>query len=168
MTRALACAVAVTCVACGGGNPGSPSGGSGSGSGGGTGGTGLGRGSITAQIDGVSFTGVATAATLQSGIFATAASNSNLSITLGFGALGVPGTTPISATSPTNANMVVVSGGTTQSWAASTSGGSGSLTITSINATGASGTFNFTMVPVPGTGASGTKSVTNGTFSVTF
>lgn len=63
---------------------------------------------------------------------------------------------------------VVVSGGTAQSWAAGTSGGSGTLPINSINSTGASGTFAFTMVPVPGTGASGTKSVTNGNFSVTF
>lgn len=165
--RALVCAVAVMCAACGGGNPAAPSGGSGSGSGGGTN-TGLGRGTITAQIDGVTFTGVATAATNQSGIFATAASNGSNTIALGFGALAVASTTAVNATSPTNANMVVYSGSTAQSWAASTSGGSGTLTITSINATGATGTFAFTMVPVPGTGATGTKSVTNGTFSVTF
>jgi hypothetical protein len=172
MTRTLACLMTVMCVACGGGNPASPSGGSNPGSSGGTGGTGgtatVGRGTITAQIDGVTFSGVVGAATNQSGIFATAASNNGNTITLGFGALAVVGTTSVRATSPTNANMVIVSGGSGQSWAASTSGGSGTLTIASINSTGASGTFAFTMVPVAGTGASGTKSVTNGTFSVTF
>lgn len=171
MTRTLACVISVMCVACGGGNPSAPSGGSGSGSGsgGGSGGGGvIGRGTITAQIDGVAFTGVATAATNQSGIFAAAASNGPGTIALGFGALAAVGTTSVGPTSPTNANMVATSGSTGQSWAASTSGGSGTLTITSINATGATGTFSFTMIPVAGTGASGTKSVTNGTFSVTF
>ncbi len=169
MTRALACVMAVTVVACGGSNPASPSAVPSAGaSGGGVGTPVTGRGTITAQIDGVAFSGVATVATNQSGIFAAAASNGVGAITFGFGAVAAVGTTPVNATSPTNANLVVASGTSAQSWAASTAGGSGTLTITSITSVGASGTFAFTLVPVPGSGASGTKSVTSGTFSVTF
>ena len=174
LVRAAACAAVVLSLACGGGNPTSPSGsGSGSGSGtgsgsGGSGGSAINRGTISALIDGVQFTGTATAATNQSGIFATAASNSGATITFGFGALANAGTTQVNATSPTNAQLVVVNGGTSQSWSASTSGGSGSLTITSINATSATGTFAFTLVPSAGSSATGTRAVTNGTFSVTF
>jgi hypothetical protein len=42
------------------------------------------------------------------------------------------------------------------------------VNITSINATSATGTFSFTLVPVVGTGASGNRTVSNGSFSVTF
>ncbi|NOT43158.1 MAG: hypothetical protein HOP14_00975 [Acidobacteria bacterium] len=166
----MACAIAVMCVACGGdNNPAAPTGGAGAPAAGGNSGPtpATSRGTITAQIDGVAFNGIATAATNQSGIFAAAAANGVNSVAFGFGALAAVGTTSVSATSPTNANLVVLSG-TTGSWAASTSGGSGSLTISTINATGATGTFSFTLVPVPGTGATGNKSVTNGSFSVTF
>lgn len=168
---ALACLAVVVSVGCGGGSPTSPSGGSGSGSGGSTGGggsTGVNRGTITAVIDGVPFTGIATAATNQSGIFATASANAANTISFGFGALAAPGTTAIGATSPTNAQLVVVSGNPTQSWSAGTSGGAGTLAITSISATGASGTFAFTMVPSAGSTATGSRSITSGTFSVTF
>lgn len=49
------------------------------------------------------------------------------------------------------------------------SGGTGTVTITAISATGASGTFSLSAVPLaPGGGATGTKAVTNGAFSVTF
>lgn len=167
MVRTIACAIVVMNVACGGETPTGPSGASAGPSGTGGGPT-VGRGTITAQIDGATFTGVATTAANQSGIFAAAASNNGGTITLGFGALATVGTTSIGVRSPTNANMVVISGGSVQSWAASTSGGTGTLTISSMTATGATGTFSFTMVPVPGSGASGTKSVTNGTFTVTF
>lgn len=49
------------------------------------------------------------------------------------------------------------------------SGGTGTVTITAINATGASGTFSLSAVPFSaGGGATGAKLVTNGTFNVTF
>jgi hypothetical protein len=49
-------------------------------------------------------------------------------------------------------------------------GGSGTLTIATLTAAGATGTFAFTAVPpqAGGAGATGTKVVTNGTFNVTF
>ncbi|MFA5911077.1 MAG: hypothetical protein WC815_20070 [Vicinamibacterales bacterium] len=49
------------------------------------------------------------------------------------------------------------------------SGGTGTVTITAISATGASGTFSLSAVPLtPGGGTTGTKAVTNGAFNVTF
>ena len=175
------CSLVFGAVACGGGGPTSPSGsspGTGSnggttgtggtgGSGGGGGGTAPNHGTLTAVIDGVPYSGVVRTATSQSGIFAAAAMN-DANVGFGIGALAVPGTTAISATSPTNALLTAGTGVPAMSWFASTSGGSGTLTISTITATGATGTFQFTMPPTPGTGASGTRSVTNGTFSVTF
>lgn len=175
------CWLALGALACGGGGPTSPSGsssGTGSsggtggsggsgGSGGGSGGSGPNQGTVTAVIDGVPYTGVVRAATSQSGIFAVAAMNDS-NVGFGFGGLAVAGTTSISATSPTNALLTSGSTVPQMSWFASTSGGSGTLTISTITATGATGTFQFTMPPTPGSGASGTRSVTNGSFTVTF
>jgi hypothetical protein len=47
-------------------------------------------------------------------------------------------------------------------------GGTGTLVISSFTATGASGTFSFVAAATSSTGATGTKTVTNGTFNVTF
>lgn len=48
------------------------------------------------------------------------------------------------------------------------SGGSGSITLSTLTSTGASGTFSFTATASTTTGAAGTKSVTNGKFNVKF
>jgi hypothetical protein len=53
-------------------------------------------------------------------------------------------------------------------WGVTPVGGSGTITITSISATGASGTFSGTLVAQAGSGASGNKVITNGAFTVTF
>jgi hypothetical protein len=45
-------------------------------------------------------------------------------------------------------------------------GGTGTLTITQLSATGVAGTFSFTAVPLAG--ATGDKAVTAGAFNVTF
>lgn len=176
---ALTVCAAVLGAACGGGgSPTSPTGGSSGGGTGGSGGSGGGtgggggaapnHGTITATIDGVAYSGVVRTATSQSGIFAIAAMNDQTNVGFGIGALAAAGTTSISATSPTNALLTTSTGVPAVSWFASTSGGSGTLTISTITATGATGTFQFTMQPTPGTGASGTRSVTNGSFTVTF
>ena len=174
------CAVVLGAACGGGGSPTSPTGGSSGGGTGGTGGSGGSGGSgggggaapnygtITATIDGVAYSGIVRTATNQSGIFAIAAMNDQTNVGFGVGALAAVGTTSISATSPTNALLTTTTGVPAVSWFASMSGGSGTLTISSINATGATGTFQFTLQPTPGTGASGTRSVTNGSFTVTF
>jgi hypothetical protein len=57
-----------------------------------------------------------------------------------------------------------------QTWTANAAvvGSSGTVTLTSFSSTGASGTFSFVAVALAGTGSTGTKTITNGSFSVTF
>jgi hypothetical protein len=52
-------------------------------------------------------------------------------------------------------------------WVTGASGGSGSVTLTTLTDTRIAGTFEFTAVPVTG-GASGTRTITQGSFDVEF
>jgi len=56
----------------------------------------------------------------------------------------------------------------TQTWQTTVAGGSGTLVITTFSATSASGTFSFVAPAIASTGATASKTVTNGTFNVTF
>jgi hypothetical protein len=118
---------------------------------------------LTATIDGQSWVGTISTAVNSAGVFAIAATNA-AGLTLAFGAPAVQGTTSVGLTSGTNAQLAQ----DTQGWQAAVTNGSGTVNITSINATSATGTFSFTLVPVVGTGASGNRTVSNGSFSVTF
>ncbi len=53
-------------------------------------------------------------------------------------------------------------------WETGYNGGTGTITVSTLTASGASGTFNFTGQAIPGTGATGTAAVTNGKFNVSF
>jgi len=124
------------------------------------------NGSMSARIDGADWSAT-TALTVaySGGILAFAGSDAS-SATLGIGVIpDGPGTYPIGINEPTNANLTFGAG---KSWSAASTGGSGSVTLTAIDAHSATGTFQFTMEPVGTTGATGTHSVTNGAFSVTF
>ncbi|MEQ1868733.1 MAG: hypothetical protein ABL961_01775 [Vicinamibacterales bacterium] len=55
----------------------------------------------------------------------------------------------------------------TGAWNANVTGGSGSITLTSVSTTAASGSYSITLVPQAGTGAVGDRAV-SGTFNVTF
>jgi hypothetical protein len=168
-------AVFVLAAACGGGNPAGPSGSSGSGSGsggsGGSGGTGGASGgrTISALIDGVPFNAAASgtrsgnpALLLVAGSTVAGATGS----TLGFGAPLAVGTHAIAVGSGLNANLTILNGTAVASgYLAFQTSGSGSVTIATLTATGATGTFNFVMTSTTG-GAP--KTVTNGTFDVTF
>ena len=55
-----------------------------------------------------------------------------------------------------------------RSWHALSTVGNGTVTLTSISATGAAGTFAFTAPAVASSGATGSKVVTNGSFDVKF
>jgi hypothetical protein len=52
-------------------------------------------------------------------------------------------------------------------WACNISGGSGTITVTSVSQSAATGSFACTMVPVAGSPATGNRQV-SGTFDVTF
>ena len=122
------------------------------------------NGSITAQIDGGSFTATTIAATYTSGIMGIAGTDAQ-GRTIGLGGqVPGPGTYTVGVTSPANFSVTIGSAG----WQAAITLGSGSLTVTSISAAGAKGTFQFTAGPVSGTTASGTKVVTAGAFDVKF
>ncbi len=124
------------------------------------------HGTITATIDGVAFNGTATAAAISNGVLGIGGWNglSTPSITIGIGVLAQVGTTSIGPISPTNVNLMVGS----QGWVADVTGGSGTVTISTLTATGATGTFSVTVKPVPNTGSTGNKVIANGTFNVTF
>ena len=153
MRVAMSCLL-VTALGCGGDN---------------TGPNGQTNGDMTAKIDGASFSSVATFATRNATnggtIVALSGADANsTAIGMGFIDTGV-GTYTISATSGTNADLIE-SGGHT--WSASALGGSGTLTVTTLDATHIVGTFSFTMAPTTGSGASGNRSVTQGAFDVKF
>jgi hypothetical protein len=124
--------------------------------------------SMSAKIDGVAWSGTGGVTAIHgSGLFSIGAAN-NSGVTLGVATIASgPGTYTV-GTSATNSNLMMFAGGALRSWKAGVAGGSGSITFTTLTATGASGTFFFTLVPDVATGATGNKSVTEGVFNVTF
>jgi hypothetical protein len=131
--------------------------------------SGPGNGSLTAKLDGSNWNATTIVATYPSGILAIAGTD-NQGQTIGFavGPTTATGTFPVAITSGVNASLTVASGSSAQSWNAVQTSGSGSVTLTTITATHAVGTFQFTVVPVPGTGATGSRSITQGSFDVTY
>jgi hypothetical protein len=121
---------------------------------------------MSAKIDGTSWQAeLALFATDTGQFFAVGASGSGR--TLGFAALKQQGTQQVSDGAGTNANYSeTASPGA--SWVSTPGTGVGSVTVTSINETGAKGTFSFQVAPLPNTSATGTKSITEGRFDVTF
>jgi hypothetical protein len=127
-------------------------------------------GSISAQINGVAWAAVCVkAATFFNGIVSFAGSD-NLTNVANAEVIGIatqaagPGTFPISLSNGTNAQLTI---GATQLWQANAVlGGSGTITLTTLTATGTSGTFSFDLIAVPP--GTGTKSITNGVFNLTF
>jgi hypothetical protein len=142
-----ACAVLGT--ACGGGdNP-----------------TGPGNTSMTAKVDGNTWRAtVGVAAVRQAGFIGIGGSAADGStISFAFPDNGT-GTFQVAGTDGTNANYIKSGQGWT---AAFGSGGSGTITVTSVTATRVGGTFSFVAQGISG-GATGTKTVTNGSFDIAF
>ena len=143
----------VTALGCGGDN---------------TGPNGQTDGDMTARIDGSSWSSVAAFVTRNATnagniVAVSGADTHSIALAFAFVDAGV-GTYTIDGTTPTNA--VLTDGG--KGWVASAVGGSGTLTVTTLDATHIVGTFAFSMAPSDGTGATGTKSITQGTFDVKF
>jgi hypothetical protein len=165
--------ILILSVACGGSTS-SPSGSSGQigSSGGGSGGSGSGKGTLTALVDGVTYTGVINAATLTNGSLNIASNNAALTLSVNFSTSGAAvGTTSINAASPLTMQVMTTSGSSvTGVWFASALGGSGTLTISSLSSSGASGTFSFVGIPSTTSGIPtvGNKTVTSGVFTATF
>jgi hypothetical protein len=127
-------------------------------------------GSISAQINAVSWVAVCIkAATFFNGIVSFVGSD-NVTNFANAQVIGIatqasgPGTFPISLSNGANGRLTI---GGTQVWEANAVlGGSGMITLTILTATGTSGTFSFNLIAVPP--ATGTKTITNGVFNITF
>ncbi|MGH7524923.1 MAG: DUF6252 family protein [Gemmatimonadales bacterium] len=79
-----------------------------------------------------------------------------------------PGTYSFASPSVGIAEFETMSETSAQQWETGFNGGTGSITFTTLDASGASGTFSFTGAAVQGTGATGTATVTSGKFNVIF
>jgi hypothetical protein len=121
---------------------------------------------ISASVNGVTFTAT-TGLQAHYGFNALVFSgfDANQTQEILFTVTGVTGT----GTYPLGGTSVAeyTTGGLPQ-WSSGSSGGSGTITINSLTATGAQGTFSFVGGAVGGTGATGSKTVSSGTFNVTF
>ena len=167
------CALAFFVAGCGGSdNPAGPSstgsGSGGTGSGGGGGGS-LPNKTMTVTIDGAPFTpNFVTAARSNPGFeIVTVVGTMTNGTTVGFTAPTRVGVFDVNGpvTSQALATMTLVSGGTTTGYIATITVGSGTMTITSINATSVAGRVDLVMVPTTPPGANKTVS---GTFDVAF
>lgn len=136
-----------TLVACGGDSPAGPD---------------LGTGPLSAKVDGAAWTAAAAFATNSGGFVAVGASNL-AGEGIGFALQGsTTGTYTIGPSIPTNANLTIGS----NVWTAGPGTGSGSVVIATLNSTHVAGTFTFEVVSATGTPA--TRSVTEGSFDISF
>lgn len=149
VSRAMVVVVAVGLTACGGDDPASPD---------------VGTGSVTATVDGSAWTASFIQAINNSGVVGVGASGPS-GITIGFGFVNAgPGSYDVTTSSGASGT---VSEGIGNVWTANSGFGSGTIVVTSIDTNGMSGTFSFTAALSAGTGAA-TRSVTNGSFDVSF
>lgn len=126
----------------------------------------IGAGSMSATIDGAAFTG-------SLGLTATRSGNSII-----IGAVGSSGRQlTISLKDVTATGAVAIGSGSesfgqvglsTQVWQSNLTGGTGSVNVTTLTSTHFAGTFTFTGAASTGTGATGTKTVSAGSFDVSF
>src|SRR5687767_12134198 len=150
-------------IACGGGGSNSPTapGGPGSGS--------SSASSMTFRVDGTASTASSVTGNLTNGILSVAGTDAARATTLSFAVTPTAAGTGTYTLGPlSSANALIMIGNPAAGWQAAVGIGSGTITINTLTTTSASGTFSFTLAAVPGTGATGTKSITEGTFNVTF
>jgi hypothetical protein len=130
------------------------------------------KGSVTASVSGSAFTGItpaggATRVPNALVLFGQSTDDTTLTIST----TDAVGTTTVGEGLINGTSIQLQTRSCTQGtglWTASITGGSGTITVTSVTAAGASGTFSGTLLAQPGTGATGTKTITNGQFNVTF
>lgn len=124
------------------------------------------NGTMTATVDGSAWTALQIAAVNNSGIVAISGSNAAL-LAIGFGFVGdTTGTYIIGPGFAANAN--VIDNQNSSSWSANSFQGSGTITVTTLTAAGASGTFSYTAPLATGSGTPATRVVTAGSFDITF
>jgi hypothetical protein len=162
MRRIAPVIVAMFLSACGSKSPTGPS----TNNPGGGGGGGNSTGTLTATIDGVSFSATGgLSATLNNGLLSIAGVSGTQSLSFAVAANRGTGTYVTSALDPLGLNATFAITPSGASWQAFGSTGTATLTITTLTSTNAAGTFAFALAATPGTAASGTKTVANGVFN---
>ena len=162
MRHALALLAAISLVACGGD----------SGTGPNPNGSG---GTITATVDGSTWAPPSTLvqAAYGNNTFAlggTVTGTPNRQINITVSGVSGPGTFDLGPANPAALALLTFSTGSSSvsTWTTALSPATGSITFSTLTATGAQGSFQFTGQATPGTSATGQKSVTSGSFNVTF
>jgi hypothetical protein len=124
-----------------------------------------GNGTITAKIDGVSWNASAEVqATYIAYVLAIGGLDSQArTVVLSIPSVMGTGTFALTAGQPAFATVTFGA----QTWSSALTGGTGSVTISTLTGSHAIGTFNFT-APANTGGATGTKVVTSGTFDVRY
>ncbi len=123
---------------------------------------------MAASIAGTAWSGtLAVQASRAGNVFSLSGTNGTFQIQITIPNVTAAGTFNIGVGNLGIAQVIQVTAGT-PAWTSALVGGTGTVTISSLTAEGASGTFAFTGIASPGTSATGTRAVTNGMFTVTF
>lgn len=161
-TSTLSCfaSVALIALAACGGSDGGPTGTNGNN-------VGAADGSMTATINGAAWRSTKSAdkGSHNGNIYAVVGLNGTYTISLGIAGLTAPGTVNLSLASGNGSNAIIVN--TTGGWGTAFSGGTGTITVTTLTANRIAGTFSFD-APAGSGKATGTLQVRNGKFDVTF
>jgi len=124
--------------------------------------------SMTATVAGTAWDGsLAIQASRAGNVFTIGGTNGTYQIQLTVPNVTAAGTYSFGPGNPGIAQVIQVTAGFA-AWTSALVGGNGTLTITTLTATGATGSFTFNGIASPGTPATGTRAVTNGAFNVSF
>ena len=125
------------------------------------------NGSMSAKIEGSSWAASeAIVASFQSGVLSISGQDETRNVSFALFATA-PGTYSASS-GLTGLNLSVVELSTGKTWQAFFQSGTGTVTVTTLSATGASGTFTFFAPATTTGGNTGNRNVTDGKFDVTF
>jgi hypothetical protein len=125
----------------------------------------LANGTYRAKIDGAQFNAISAAVVGGAGGLYSLGGGNAAGQTIGFAWVDAgPGTYPIGNPASTIATHTA-SG---QTWSASVAKGSGSIVVTTSTAGRVAGTFSFVLQADAGSGATGSRTVTEGSFDLTY
>jgi hypothetical protein len=124
--------------------------------------------SMSATIAGTAWSGtLAVQASRAGNVFSLSGTNGTYQVQITIPNVTAAGTYNVGTGNLGIAQVIQVTAGFS-AWTSALVGGTGTVTITSLTAEGASGTFSFNGIASPGTPATGTRAVTNGAFNVSF
>jgi hypothetical protein len=163
-SRLLAVFPVLVALACGGGGSDGPTGNNGNNNNGNV----SGDGNVTMTVNGTAWRSLKAGdhvTRLNNNFYGIAASNVNYVLVLGIGNVTGPGTFSLDLATGNGSSAIVSN--TAGGWGTAFTGGTGTITVTTLTANRIAGTFTFNAVPGSGS-AAGTLQVRNGTFDLTF